>query len=216
MLPGTPIAHVAIQEFGSEADRQLRAAIRAARAKGAKGLLLDVRGNPGGLKDQAVAVTSQFLTSGNVFLERDAQGRETAVPVEPGGIAPDIPVCVLIDEGTASSAEIFAGALQDHGRAKLVGTHTFGTGTVLKPFLLSDGSAVLLAVLEWLTPNGRLIWHHGIKPDVEVALSNGTPILLPYEETHMDAAALKRSPDKQLLTALHLLREKVENSARGE
>src|SRR5207253_4613867 len=120
---------------------------------------------------------------GNVFLEQDAQGNRTAVPVRPGAHPAEIaaqtwlarlPIAVLIDEGTASSAEIFAGAVQDHGRAKLVGTRTFGTGTVLQPFGLSDGSAVLLAVNEWLTPNGRQIWHKGISPDVEVALPEGT------------------------------------------
>src|SRR5262249_14959780 len=148
-------------------------------AQGVQALLLDVRGNPGGLKDQAVAVTSEFLREGNVFLEQDAQGRQTAIPVHAGAHAADVPVAVVIDEGTASSAEIFAGALQDHGRGKLVGTRTFGTGTVLQPFGLSDGSAVLLAVTEWLTPKGRQIGHKGISPDVEVAVPEGTSILLP-------------------------------------
>src|SRR5262249_25065336 len=144
MLPGTAIAHVAILEFGQPADEQLKDALREAQAQGAKGLILDVRGNPGGLKDQAVAVTSEFLAEGNVFIEQDADGHQTPVPVTAGGTALDIPVVVLIDTGTASSAEIFAGALQDHKRGELVGTKTFGTGTVLRPYLLKDRSAVLL------------------------------------------------------------------------
>ena len=128
LLPGVPIAHVAIGNFGEQAHAQLLTALNEARAQGAKGLILDVRDNPGGLKDQAVAVTSEFLTEGNVFIEQDAQGNRTPVPVLPGTHAPDIPIVLLIDEGTASSAEIFAGAIQDHHRGELVGTRTFWNG----------------------------------------------------------------------------------------
>jgi carboxyl-terminal processing protease len=120
-----------------------------------------------------------------------------------------MPLVVLIDEGTASSAEIFAGALQDHGRGSLVGTRTFGTGTVLQPFGLSDGSAVLLAVAEWLTPNGRQIWHKGISPDVEVALPEGASVLLPEAEADLDETSLAKSEDKQLLKGLELLKAKI-------
>src|SRR5262249_53324406 len=150
-------------------------------------------GSPGGLKEQAVLVASEFLKGGNVLLERDAEGQQTPVAVKPGGVARDLPLVVLIDEGTASAAEILAGALQDHKRAKLVGTRTFGTGTVLEPFNLSDGSAVLLAVAEWLTPAGRQIWHKGISPDVEVALPAEATALLPEMEAGLNAAALARS-----------------------
>lgn len=210
LLPGEPaVAHLAIQSFGNHVDEQLRTALAEVRRQGARGLLLDVRGNPGGLKDQAVAVTSEFLARGNVFIEQDVKGNRTAVPVQPGGTATEIPAVVLIDEGTASSAEIFAGALQDYGRAKLVGTRTFGTGTVLESFDLSDGSAVLLAVLEWLTPDGRQIWHKGIEPDVPVPLPEGVAALLPEEEDGMDAAALAKSTDVQLRKALELLQGQV-------
>ncbi len=207
MLPGVPIAHVAISEFGALAHTQLVAALEAAQRQGAKGLILDVRGNPGGLKDQAVAVTSEFLTRGTVFVEEDAHGKRTAVPVQAGGRATDLPLVVLIDEGTASSAEIFTGALQDHGRAKLVGMRTFGTGTVLQPFGLSDGSAVLLAVAKWLTPNGRQIWHEGVVPDFEVPLPEDTTLVLPDAEAGLDTATLAASDDKQLLKALEVLKQ---------
>jgi carboxyl-terminal processing protease len=130
------------------------------------------------------------------------------VPVKPGGIAPDIPIVVLIDEGTASSSEIFAGAIQDHGRGKLVGAKTFGTGTVLQPFELSDHSEVLLAVSEWLTPNGRRIWHQGITPDVPVPLPPGA-LILPEESGRMSHAELDRSSDKQLLKAIEQLGEQL-------
>ena len=103
MLPGHSFAHVLIQSFGDKADEQLRAALKDAREQGAKGVLLDLRGNPGGLKDQAVKVTSEFLKGGDVFIDQDAHGNRTAVPVVAGGTAIDTPICVLIDGGTASA-----------------------------------------------------------------------------------------------------------------
>jgi carboxyl-terminal processing protease len=210
MLPGAePVAHIVIHEFGEQAARQLRAALHEAGRHNARGLIVDVRGNPGGLKDGAIAVTSEFLASGAVFILRDQHGRETEVPVEPGGSATAIPLAILIDGGTASSAEIFAAAIQDHGRGKLVGTRTFGTGTVLRPFMLSDGGALLLAVAEWLTPNGRQIWHKGIKPDVEVSLATDVAIVQPDSDTPMTAAALNQSGDQQLLKALQILTEQI-------
>jgi carboxyl-terminal processing protease len=205
MLQGRSVAHLAIQQFGEDADKQLRDALEAAQKQGARGLVVDVRLNPGGLKEQAVAVTSEFLKDGNVFIEQDARGRRTPVPVKVGGVATEIPIVVLIDELTASSAEIFAGAVQDHKRGKLVGARTFGTGTVLQPYPLSDGSAILLATSEWLTPDGRRIWHEGIKPDVEVALPTGATILLPDEAGGLSRAELDKATDKQLLKAIELL-----------
>jgi carboxyl-terminal processing protease len=211
MLPGAPVAHVALLDFGEHAAEEMQKALQEARAQGARGLILDVRNNPGGLKEQAVALTSEFLKQGDVvFIEQDAGGKQTPVPVaDTVGAAGDLPVCLLINEGTASSAEILAGALQDYGRARLVGTRTFGTGTVLKPFLLADGSAVLLAVDQWLTPKGRKIWHEGIKPDVEVDLPPDVAPLHPDEEAGLDASALQRTQDKQLLKALALLKEQI-------
>jgi carboxyl-terminal processing protease len=207
-LPGTDIGHLAIREFAEQTDAQLRSALAQIRQEGLKGLILDVRGNPGGLKNQAVAVTSEFLHKGDVvFIQVDAHDNRTEIPADADGQAGEIPVSILIDEGTASSAEIFAGALQDHGRAKLVGTRTFGTGTVLQPFPLSDGSAVLLAVARWLTPKGHEIWHHGITPDVTVDLPPDTEILMPDNEDSLTAESLRRSKDRQVLEALEILRK---------
>jgi carboxyl-terminal processing protease len=212
MLPDGTIAHVAIQSFGERTDEQLRTALAEAEKQGARGLLVDVRGNPGGLKNQAVAVTSEFLEPGQVvFIEQDAEGHQKKIDVrdKPAGVARAIPVVVLIDEGTASSSEIFAGALQDYGRAKLVGTRTFGTGTVLEAFKLTDGSAILLAVDQWLTPKGRKIWHEGISPDVEVTLPQGATILLPDSDTKLTAEDLDRTEDKQLRKAYDLLKQQL-------
>ena len=218
MLPGEAYAHIAVQDFGKKTDAQLRDALREAKEQGAKGVLLDLRGNPGGLKDEAIKVTSEFLDKGDVFIDQDEKGKRTAVPVDPakpGPMALDVPLIVLIDGGTASAAEITAGALQDYERGKLVGERTFGTGTVLEPFELSDGSAVLLATSEWLTPKGRQIWHEGISPDIEVALPEGASILMPEMEGNLDAAALKRTEDVQLLKALEVLKEQVEGKANA-
>jgi carboxyl-terminal processing protease len=116
---------------------------------------------------------------------------------------------VLIDAGTASAAEIVSGALQDAGRARLVGETTFGTGTVLNEFSLSDGSALLLATEEWLTPRGRTIWHQGIAPDIQVTLAQGTSPLLPQAEEGMTREQVENSGDAQLLRALDLLAQAV-------
>jgi hypothetical protein len=125
--------------------------------------------------------------------------------VEKDGLALDTPLVVLIDQGTASAAEIVSGALQDAGRARLVGETTFGTGTVLSQFSLSDGSALLLATQEWLTPRGRVIWHQGITPDEVVALPTGAAPLLPEAESGMTPEQVTGSGDAQLLRALELL-----------
>jgi carboxyl-terminal processing protease len=135
------------------------------------GLILDLRNNPGGLLDESVSTASQFSKAGNVLIIKDAEGRERPVPVGGKGLGLDIPMVVLVNQGTVSAAEILAGALQDAHRATLVGEKTFGTGTVLQEFPLSDGSALLLATEEWLRPNGRAIWHKGITPNMEVSLS---------------------------------------------
>ena len=107
------------------------------------------------------------------------------------------------------SAEIFAGALQDHGRGKLVGARTFGAGTVLEPFTLSNGGELLLAVYEWLTPNGRSIWRQGISPDIPVGMPEDAAALLPENEAELDSAALAKSQDKQLLKAIEVLKEQI-------
>jgi carboxyl-terminal processing protease len=112
---------------------------------------------------------------------------------------------VLVNPGTASSAEIFAGAIQDHQRGKVVGETTFGTGTVLEPFELNDGSELLLGVRQWLTPNGRLIRKQGIKPDIEIALPVGTELLSPDTIKGLTLAQIMAGTDTQLQKALELL-----------
>jgi carboxyl-terminal processing protease len=117
---------------------------------------------------------------------------------------------VLADRGTASAAEIVTGALQDAKRATVAGEITFGTGTVLQEFPLSDGSVLLLAIQEWLTPDGRVIWHQGLTPDVVVALPSDVDPLLPLTERDLTAEQMRDSSDAQLLQALELLGQPVD------
>ncbi len=205
MIPGTEAALIRLSQFSANATPDIQDAIQAAKDAGAKALVVDVRNNPGGLLEQAISVTSQFLSDGDVLLEEDAQGNRESYPVEEGGLAQSIPLAVLINPGSASSSEIFAGAIQDHERGTLVGETTFGTGTVLQPYPLMDGSALLLGTKQWLTPDGRLIRKQGISPDVEVTLPIETNLLIPMELQDMTAEEVASSDDAQLLKALDIL-----------
>lgn len=211
-LPGTRIDHLRIAAFSETVTKSLIKALKAIEHEKSQGIVLDLRNNPGGLLDNAVSTASQFLQSGNVLLEKDAEGKIKNIPVKKDGVALHVPMVCLVNGGTASAAEIVAGALQDHGRAKLVGTKTFGTGTVLQDFPLSDGSALLLAVEEWLTPNGETIWHKGITPDRVVPMTDGSSPLTPPEERGMTARQLRQSKDRQLLEAMDLLTGESESS----
>jgi carboxyl-terminal processing protease len=204
-LPGTTVAHLRIVTFSKGVTRELREALFRIQREKLTGIILDLRNNPGGLYDEAISTASQFLRSGNVLLEKNALDKIRPVPVQPGGAATALPMAVLINGGTSSGAEIVAGALQDMRRAKLVGEKTFGTGTVLQTFPLSDGSALMLAIEEWLTPDGHVIWHHGITPDVVVPLPPEATPLLPVTENELTAEKLKESGDVQLLRAMDLL-----------
>ncbi len=205
MLPGTEVALIRLSQFSADATAEINSAISEAKAAGATGLIVDVRSNPGGLLEQAIGVTSQFLRDGNVLQQEDANGKRELYPVKPGGIAQDIPLVVLINRGTASSSEIFAGAIQDHERGTVVGETTFGTGTVLEPFILNDGSGLMLGTSQWLTANGRLIRKHGIEPDVKVELPIGTDLLTPMDVKELTVTELLKSEDAQVLKALELL-----------
>jgi carboxyl-terminal processing protease len=208
-LPGTSLAHLRIANFDNGVTRDLRRALNNIQKEGLQGIVLDLRNNPGGLLDEAVTVASQFLKEGNVLVARDAKGSLEPVAVEKGGIAPAIPLIVLVNEGSASAAEIVAGALDDAHRAELVGQTTFGTGTVLQQFRLRDGSALLLAVEEWLTPEGRSFWHKGLTPQVAVTLPPDATPLLPSTEQALTPEQLQASNDQQLLTAVKLLNTRL-------
>ena len=179
MVPGRKVAMIRLDQFATGATQGIEGAITGAKAEGAKEIVFDLRNNPGGYVDEAVGVASQFVGDGTVYQSVDASGVEKDEPVQPGGLATSIPLVVLTDGGTASSAEIVTGAIQDAGRGKVVGDKTFGTGTVLGRFDLSDGSSLRIGVERWLTRDGRPIWHEGLEPDVKVTLADTVTPLLP-------------------------------------
>ncbi|MGD1083365.1 MAG: S41 family peptidase [Verrucomicrobiota bacterium] len=204
-LPDGGPAYLRVAMFNEGAAQDFHSALLEIQRKGCKAVILDLRDNPGGVLDEAVGVASEFLSGGDVLLEKNANGKISHHPVKPGGIATNLPLVVLINGFSASASEIVAGALQDAHRATLVGRTTFGTGTVLQKFPLLDGSALLLAVDEWLTPSGRSFWHKGVKPDEDVVLAADTPPLIPAVESDLTSATLQSSGDTQLLRAIALL-----------
>ena len=212
-LPDTSVAHVRIAAFNKGVTKDLQRTLLAIQEEGISGVILDLRNNPGGLYEEAISTGSQFLSRGDVLLEKDASGKITPVPARPGGGALTIPMTVLINGGTSSGAEIVAGALQDAHRAELIGEKTFGTGTILESIPLSDGSALMLATTEWLTPAGRVIWHQGITPDMLVPLPPEISPLIPETERGITAEKLRASGDEQLLKALDLLSRPTQKQA---
>lgn len=169
MANGT-VAYVRISSFGSGVAADFTGQLRALLAGGGvHGVLLDLRGDPGGFIDQARTIASQFIASGPIYWQQSADGSRIAYDAQPGGIAtdPSLRVVVLVDKDTASAAEIVSAALQDTGRARLVGTTTYGKGTVQEWQLLGeDMGGFKLTIARWLTPSGRWINGKGLTPDV--------------------------------------------------
>ena len=205
MVPGRTVAVIRLEQFATGATDGLKKAITDARAKGATAVIFDLRANPGGYVNEAVGVASQFVGDGIVYQSFDRGGKQKDAEVQKGGLATDIPVVVLADGNTASSAEIVTGAIQDANRGTVVGSKTFGTGTVLGRFELKDGSQLRIGVERWLTRNGRPIWHEGLEPDVKVDMSTDVQILWPNVLREMSAADLAKTPDVQMLKALEVL-----------
>ena len=205
LVPGTRTALVRLEQFSSGAADSLKRVLGEVRTAGADRIILDLRGNPGGYVNEADAVASQFLKSGTVFIERAADGHTTSHAVAEGGLATDLPLVVLVDAGTASSSEIVSGALQDAGRAEIVGIKTFGTGTVLGEFVLADGSALRVGTVEWLTPKGNQIWHKGITPDVIVERASDVAPSEPADIAKLTPAEVDALKDPQLARGLTLV-----------
>jgi carboxyl-terminal processing protease len=160
------IAYIKITQFLQSTGGDLQSALTEAIGKGARGVVLDLRNNPGGLLTSSADVASQFLAMGLVAKVVDDKGNESVVPVKKGGIGIHLPMVVLVNNGSASASEIVAGALQDYGRAKLIGSQTFGKGSVQIIHNLSDGSALHITAYKWLTPFGRPIDGVGLTPDI--------------------------------------------------
>jgi carboxyl-terminal processing protease len=205
LIPGTDVGLVLLSSFSDDSARELQNAFEEAQAAGARRFILDLRNNPGGRLDQAVEMAGFFLEPESVvYIRKDASGERKEITVEGNQESTQAPLAVLVDGGSASSAEILAGALRDNDRAPVVGETTFGTGTVLSEFVLSDGSSILLGVAEWLTPDGDFIRNTGITPDVRVSLSEGTEPLTPEDASDLSQEEILEK-DAQLRTAYEML-----------
>ncbi len=203
MVPGTKVALLRMSQFSANGEEDLLKSVKAAEQAGAVNLILDLRNNPGGLLEQAIKVTGQFLKKDQiVVLEEDAKKNRTGYTAPADGRVITMPLVILINRGSASASEIFAGAIQDNQRGKVIGEKTFGTGTVLQPFELSDGSTLLLGVSQWLTPKGRLIRKQGIEPDITATLRIGVFMVSPSVLRSMNVTQLRQSQDTQLFRAL--------------
>jgi len=166
------IAYLQIMQFGNNTDSDVRSALQDLLKNNPKGLILDLRNDPGGYLDTAIGVVSQFIPDGTVMIEDHGNGQQTTFTARSGGIATKIPLVVLVNEGSASASEITAGAIQDRGRGKLVGVTTYGKGTVQSwsPLMDNEG-AIKVTIARWLTPNGRQIHGKGLTPDVVVEMT---------------------------------------------
>jgi len=176
-LANGTVGYVRLSGFSDEGATEVQAALKADVDKGITRIVFDLRGNPGGFVTAAQDIASDFIASGPIFWREDAHGTQTETDAKGGGVAidPKIQVVVLIDKGSASAAEIVAGALQDRGRAKLIGETSFGKGTVQEWIDLGALGGVKLTVEKWLTPNKRWIHHVGLTPDIAVTVPTTTP-----------------------------------------
>jgi len=162
------IAYLAVYECNARAPGEVRDQLRQLLAQQPQALVLDLRGNPGGYLYVATEIASEFISNGLILYERGKDGQEIRHEARPGGVATDLPLAVLVDKGSASAAEIIAGAIQDNERGVLVGEPTYGKGSVQTTERLSDGSALQITIRRWYTPAGRQIQDHGLTPDIEV------------------------------------------------
>ncbi|MGD9712557.1 MAG: S41 family peptidase, partial [Thermomicrobiales bacterium] len=196
-----------LNEFSEGAGEALTQAIEEVIAGGATGIVLDLRGNPGGYVDEAKRVASEFLPAGSVlyFEQRRGEEPEPITLDREAGAARTMPLVVLVNERSASAAEIVAASLRDNARAEVIGVNTFGTATVVSSFGLDDGSIASIGTALWTTPNRESVRNVGVSPTIEVKLS---PLA---DETEFESgsfltlAEIHANDDAQLLAAIELL-----------
>lgn len=189
------IAYLKINDFGEKTTKEFRTAAEEIITNKSKGIILDLRNNPGGLLDKCVEVANFILPKGTlVVAEEDSSGEKESLFAKGGDALSNIPMVALINEGSASAAEILAGALKDYNGTTLIGKKTFGKGSVQELLRLPGNTSVKITVAKWLTPNGDYIMEKGIAPDVEVEMTNDDYI---------------NNRDPQLDKALEILKEKL-------
>lgn len=183
------VGYIRLYDFSATASDRLEEGLQALLEQDPEGIVLDLRQNPGGWLDQAIEVSDLFLGDKLVAVERFSDGTEREFTADAGDLAEEIPLVVLVNNGSASASEIVAGALQDHDRAVLVGTQTFGKGSVQRPFSLSDGSELRVTIALWFTPNDQRIQGQGLTPDIEVAWPEEEREANPEQDPQLERAA---------------------------
>ncbi len=178
------IALMTISQFTNRTETELEKIMPKLDEENARGIILDLRGNPGGILNIVIEVASHFITDGVIVSVRSNQGVIETYNAKDRDITTDLPMVVLVDEGSASGSEVLTGALQDHHRAFIAGTVTYGKGSVniLQP--LSDGSGIYITTSRWLTPDGHLIEGQGIQPDVTLDITGEEEIQWAIDYLH--------------------------------
>ena len=170
---------IKLNRFGDTTNDEWSQVVSQARASlnqspPIKGLVLDLRNNPGGYFQSSINIASEFIKTGVVVVQENSDGTRETFSVTKVGELLDVPLVVLINKGSASAAEIVSGALRDHKRATLIGEKTFGKGSIQTPEDLADGSGIHITTARWILPNGEWINGTGIKPDIEVKNSDSS------------------------------------------
>ena len=198
---GKKIGYIRLKQFNANAAREMRAAIRELEKEGAQGYVLDLRSNPGGLLEASIDIARQWLDEGTIVSTKTRDGIQD-VRRATGSALTNSPVVVLVNEGSASASEILSGALQDNKRAVLVGQKTFGKGLVQSVRGLSDGSGLTVTIAKYLTPKGTDIHKNGIRPDVDVKLSDREIQSLTVEQLGTGKDSQYRVAETTLIKAL--------------
>lgn len=171
------VGYIRLQEFSAHAAEQMQRAIEDLKSKKVNAFVLDLRGNPGGLLYASVDIARMWMNKGAIVKTIDRQGRDEEIKNNNSALT-DLPLAVLVDKNSASASEILSGALQDNGRAIIIGSKTFGKALVQSVHSLSDGSGLAVTIAHYYTPNGKDISHKGITPDITVDTSEETRRLL--------------------------------------
>ena len=194
------VGYVRISDFGATTARELKDALNTLEKKDVVGYIVDVRNNPGGYLTAAIEVSDAFLDSGEIVSTRGKKAADIErVHASAGDLTNGKPVVVLINHGSASASEIVAGALQDNGRGLVMGSQSFGKGSVQQQKPLGDGTAIHITIARYYTPSGRSIQNEGITPDVEV-LQSKIEVIEKKESTYSEASfknALKNEQSKK-------------------
>jgi len=180
------IAYVRLSRFSDDTDEEFTAILESLISQDPAGLILDVRSNPGGSLSSAVSVADQFLAEGPILIERFGNGREKLFDADDEGLAQDVPLVILIDQGSASASEVLAGAVRDRERGTLIGATSFGKGTVQSWKKLSNGGGVRITIARWITPEGTWVHKEGLEPDLDVSLPEVAGE--PFNDSQLQAA----------------------------